>query len=430
MGLSVFPAASSKTTPIGAGAKVIDGWTGVGSYTTSSLPAGEYVAYSSAPDASSKNFKLNSYIFMNGNNTFFSVGNDSDGAHFKNSSSGTMFFSNPYGQEINVRNSAFGSSNFYKFGSTYYAVSQNNNNASTVTWFFTSTDLVTWTQVNATGTPVGGYFYGMAYSPGLNRIVGAMRDGGNNAVIYTSDNGGASWTSRATINNNGQIYDIEFSGSIFLLQHNASNLPFSSSTDGITWTTRNNPLSTNQFHSIEWGNNIFICSVTTGGNYVTSPDGINLTARTNPFGSTSVALNRARYLNGKWILTSPNRTNSFTSTDGITWTQGPGFPGGSGTIVKGFVNGHYLMNTFTSGTAPLYRYMLASIDGLSWTVLYSITPTSDPESNIFSQNTSVNNRSYITLGTELYLVNGLGGITKRIPGYFALYNAKNTTDLN
>jgi hypothetical protein len=33
MGLSVFPAASSETTPIGAGAKVIDGWTGVGSYT-------------------------------------------------------------------------------------------------------------------------------------------------------------------------------------------------------------------------------------------------------------------------------------------------------------------------------------------------------------------------------------------------------------
>jgi hypothetical protein len=428
MGISVFPQPSSETTPIGAGTKVIDGWTGVGSYTTSSLPASEYVAFSSAPVASSKNFKLNSYIFMNGNNTFTSVGNDSNGVHFKNNSSGTMVFNNPYGTAIGARNSAFSSSHFYKFGSTYYAFSENNQNAATVPWFFTSTDLITWTQVNATGTPSGGRFYGVAYSPGLNRIVGAMRDGGTNAVIYTSDNGGASWTSRATINNNGQIYDIEFSGSIFLLQGNANNLPFSSSTDGITWTSRSNPLSTTQFHSIEWSNNIFICSTTTGGNYVTSPDGINLTARTNPFGSTSVELNRARYLNGRWILTSPNRTNSFTSTDGITWTEGPSFPGNP-SMVKGFVNGHYLMNTrISSGFASFY--MLGSIDGLNWTVLYSVVPTGDPESDIFKVVQTNKYRSYMTLGTELYLVNNSGDILKKIPGYFALYNAKTTTDLN
>jgi len=430
MGISVFPEPSSETTPIGAGTKVIDGWTGVGSYTTSSLPAGEYVAYSSAPDASSKNFKLNSYIFMNGNNTFSSFGNNT-GGHFKNSSSGTMFFGNPYGQEINAKNSAFGNSHFYKFGSTYYAVNENNSSAGVVPWFFTSTDLITWTQVNATGGPSGGRFYGMAYSPGLNRIVGAMRDNGNNGMIYTSDNGGANWTSRTTLTNNGTLYDIEFSGSIFLTNSNSTNLPFHSSPDGITWTTRNSPLSAVEMHSIEWGNNIFVISSrdNSGGSYITSPDGINLTSRTHPFGANQV-MNRARYLNSKWIITGQTQGFSATSTDGITWTIGSSFPGGSGTIVKGFVNGHYLMNTSTSGTAPLYYYMLGSVDGLNWTTLYSITPSGDPEANIFRVNQDRSKRNYMTLGTELYLVNGFGGILKRIAGYFALYNAKTTTDLN
>jgi hypothetical protein len=430
MGISVFPEPSSETTPIGAGTKVIDGWTGVGSYTTSSLPAGEYVAYSSAPNASSQNFKFNSYILMNGNNAFVSVGNDSGGAHFKNSSSGTMFFSNPYGTAIGTRNSAFQGSHIYKFGSTYYAVSQNNSNAATVTWFFTSTDLITWTQVNATGTPVGGYFWAMAYSPGLNRIVAITRDNGNNGMIYTSDNGGANWTSRTTLTNNGQLYDIEFSGSIFLAQSNATNLPFHSSPDGITWTQRANPLTTAQFHSIEWGNNIFVCSPNahTSGNYITSPDGINLTARTNPFG-TNIGLNRARYLNGKWVLTCPTRNNSCTSTDGITWTVGNSWAGGSGTTIRGYINGHYLMYVnYSSGTYS-QNGMYGSIDGLNWTLLYSIYPAQDPNANNYNINSN-NLEQYPTLGTELYLINNFADIVKRIPGYFALYNTKTTADLN
>jgi hypothetical protein len=429
MSISIFPTPSSETTPIGAGAKVIDGWTGVGSYTTSSLPAGEYVAYSSAPDASSKNFKLNSYIFMNGNNTFASLGNDSSGAHFKNSSSGTMFFSNPYGQEINTRNSAFQDSNFYKFGSTYYAVSQNNNNAATVPWFFTSTDLITWTQVNATGMNTGNMIYGFAYSPGINRIAALVRIS-SDCQIFTSDNGGANWTARSLVGSTTNALDIEFSGSIFVCNTGASSFPFYSSTDGVTWTSRSNPTSSFEYHSIEWGNNIFVATGrdNSGGNYITSADGITWTGRVHPFGANQV-VNRARYLNGRWIMTGQTQGFSATSTDGITWTVGRNFPG-SGTIVKGFVNGHYLMNTQIPSGGFTAFYMLGSVDGLNWTTLYSITPSGDPESNIFKVNVDRSKRNYITLGTELYLVNGFGGIIKRIPGYFALYSAETTADLN
>jgi hypothetical protein len=74
--------------------------------------------------------------------------------------------------------------------------------------------------------------------------------------------------------------------------------------------------------------------------------------------------------------------------------------------------------------------MLGSVDGLNWTTLYSMTPLRDPESSIFRANQDRSKRNYMTLGTELYLVNGFGGIIKRIPGYFALYSAETTADLN
>jgi hypothetical protein len=153
---------------------------------------------------------------------------------------------------------------------------------------WSANDAASWTTVNlptfANGS--GGSWSGLAYSPKLGMFV-AIASGGdnnNNAVARSTDNG-HSWTGTAVPNPG-------------------------------TWT----------MNGVCWAGHLALFVIvtsagpTTSARVLTSPDGINWTARTLPV--TGVALNSVCWSSDQGLLVAVGDNNAvYTSPDAINWSQ-------------------------------------------------------------------------------------------------------------
>ena len=92
------------------------------------------------------------------------------------------------------------------------------------------------------------------------------------------------------------------------------------SPDGINWTARTAP-EANTWRPIVYGNGLFVAAANTGTNRVmTSPDAINWTVR-NVENSTWFA---SAYGNGLFVIVADSSSNRIlTSSDGINWVANP-----------------------------------------------------------------------------------------------------------
>jgi hypothetical protein len=138
------------------------------------------------------------------------------------------------------------------------------------------------------------------------------------------------------------------------------------SPDGINWTARTAPSPDNSaWRSITYGDGLFVAVASSGTHKVmTSPDGINWTARTVPSPDDSGWLS-VTYGNGLFVAGAASGTHKvMTSPDGINWSSKtsistfnqPIFSGGT-TVT--FTEGVFFM---TSGS----NYFWFSFDAIKW----------------------------------------------------------------
>jgi hypothetical protein len=160
-------------------------------------------------------------------------------------------------------------------------------------------------------------------------VVGAMQDDDNgsesgSAYFYTAAAEGAScydtgaWTSRTSP---GDVWrSATYGDGLFVAVGSApSTNGVMTSPDGINWTARTTPGTAYGWNGVIYGNGLFVAVAQSSTNRViTSPDGINWTART---AAEANAWWSIAYGNSLFVAVAQNGTNRvMTSPNGITWT--------------------------------------------------------------------------------------------------------------
>ena len=141
------------------------------------------------------------------------------------------------------------------------------------------------------------------------------------------------------------------------------------STDGLSWTASPSSIANVDWEGVAYGGGTFVAvsPIRTGNQVMTSPDGINWTARSTP---GDVGWNEVAYGNGKFVAVARSSGSAdaakriMYSEDGISWTQathstGANFELWSVTFAQGkFVAvGHTSTSTYG---------VLTSTDAINW----------------------------------------------------------------
>jgi hypothetical protein len=186
----------------------------------------------------------------------------------------------------------------------------------------TSPDGVTWTSQTSAAD---NNWYGVTYGNGLFVAVGFSGTG--NRIMTSPD--GVTWTTRnsqSDINWSSVIYG---NGTFVAVSNTGGTSRVLTSTDGITWTLRNIAAANalNAWYSVTYGNGLFVAVSNNSYNggvggtdrVITSPDGINWTARTTPTNNWY----SVTYGNGIFVAVAQTGTGNrvMTSPDGINWTS-------------------------------------------------------------------------------------------------------------
>lgn len=201
-------------------------------------------------------------------------------------------------------------------GGTYVAVA----NAGTQR-VRTSTDAATWTAVSAS---IANTWRAVAYSPSLGRWA-AVAGSGTSTRVMTSDDNGATWTTRTSPATLGDISwrAIGWGGGVFVaVADTGVTQRVMTSPDGINWTMRD-AAADNSWRGVAWGNGVWVaCAVTgTGTRIMYSLDnGVTWTiAETPPADNDWRAITWA---NGLFVICSVTGTANriATSPNGRVWT--------------------------------------------------------------------------------------------------------------
>jgi hypothetical protein len=169
-----------------------------------------------------------------------------------------------------------------------------------------------------------------------------------------SGEAGTTWTLR---NLGNPLYAVTYGNGLFVAVGRDGAIL--TSPDGVNWTARTSGTS-NWLEGVAYGNGLFV-AVGQGGTILTSPDGVSWTRQTS---GTSNRLEGVAYGNGTFVVTGDDGT-ILTSPDGVSWTRQTS---GTGYNLNGvaYVNGLFVA-VGTGGT------ILTSPDGVNWTRRTSVT---------------------------------------------------------
>jgi hypothetical protein len=156
-------------------------------------------------------------------------------------------------------------------------------------------------------------------------------------------------------------FGVTYGNGLFVAVAGSGTSKVMTSPDGINWTARSAPSS--NWTSVTYGNGLFVAVGSTGSNRVmTSPDGINWTART---AATANSWRSVTYGNGLFVAvalsSSPITTDLvMTSPDGINWTS-------QTTADNNWRSVTYANGTFVAVASSGSNRVMTSPDGITWT---------------------------------------------------------------
>ena len=222
---------------------------------------------------------------------------------------------------------------------------------------------ITWTAV---GGSLGSDVYGI--SNDLTGYLVAVCQGG---FLYTSDDSGATWTSRTSSFGTDHLRGVEHDfDSTWVAVGILGKI--ATSPDGTTWTQRTNPFTSSASMSAVAHDKLSLwVAVAINGSIPadqlgTSPDGITWTLRT--ITGVSGALRSVAYNGATWMAVGDQ--NIFTSTNGTTWTK-QSIPAALGSDNIWSVS--YTLGTWIIGCTTGV-ILISTDDGATW--IESLNPAS------------------------------------------------------
>lgn len=166
----------------------------------------------------------------------------------------------------------------------------------------------------------------------------------------------ATWTTRQLAQTR-TWFGPAFGAGVFVLVGQTSNVALTSP-DGVNWTARTLPTSSGWTDVIFAGGQFVAISNSTAA--ATSPDGITWTARTN--GGGALAWVQVAYGNGTYVAVQASGSSAgiATSPDGITWTSRV-LPNAATYATIAYGNGQFVV------PQPNSSNVYTSPDGTTWT---------------------------------------------------------------
>ena len=312
-------------------------------------------------------------------------------------------------------------------------------------YVMTSPDGITWTAQTA----VGNTWESVIYANGMFVAVGLYSSG-----IMTSTNpahisalvvnGDSTITGNLGVGTTNPLYDLDIQGSTGVRVQTTSDtttafqVQNASGASLITADTKNQQVTitggtttqiidsittsapSSHWKSVTYGNGMFVAVSVVSPYVMTSPDGINWTARTAP----ASLWKSVTYGNGMFVAVGQYNGSSstyvMTSSDGINWTTRTA-PGNSWNSIA-YGNGLFVAVGQASGGAGV---VMTSSDGINWTTR---TTPADASSDGWGSVAFGDNEFVIITGitsTNAYVVTSPDGInwTTYFTGYFAQWTS-------
>ncbi|HEY9167078.1 MAG TPA: FG-GAP-like repeat-containing protein [Candidatus Kryptonia bacterium] len=296
------------------------------------------------------------------------------------------------------------------------------------TWSFTTTEYVTWTQIN-NGLTSGqtrlvfsfaidssGYIFAGTDSGGVyistdNGTSWVQKNNGLQALgyissfalnssgdifagvyyggIYLSTNRGASWTQVSNGVSNGGAYSLAINSSGYIFAGTYGAGVYLSTNNGTSWTQINNGLTDGYVGSLAINSAGYIFAGTVSGAFLSTNNGTSWTQVSNGLGSTnrvfSLAINSAGY-----IFAGTTQLGVYLSTNnGTSWTQvSNGLPSSNIFSLAVSSSGNIFAGTNGGGV------YLSTNNGMSW------TQVNNGLTNSVVQSLAINYLGYIFAGTN------------------------------
>ncbi|MEL7566705.1 MAG: immunoglobulin-like domain-containing protein, partial [Dehalobacterium sp.] len=216
----------------------------------------------------------------------------------------------------------------------------------------TSTDGTTWTPRSVLGAPTStACFYSVDYDSSRFIAAGSTTGSGTNKAYVAASDDGITWTYRGDEGKSSfRVVTSNASSSQYVVMGGTGNI-YTSDNGGTSWTSRTLG-TTKTLRDVAWNGSLFV-SVGREGTIQTSPDGVTWTIQSS---GTTNDLNKVDYLNGQFIAVG-NTGAILTSSNGTAWISRA-----SGTIADlqdiAFGEGKYV--TGGNGAARI------SSNGISW----------------------------------------------------------------
>jgi hypothetical protein len=174
------------------------------------------------------------------------------------------------------------------------------------------------------------------------------------------------WTPRISIPGNGNVYGLEYNGSLYVLIGGAGYL--ATSTNGTTWTTRTSGFGTLDIYTVHWCASLSLWIIAgENGTLATSTDGITWTLRTSNMGTNSINHINSQGTTLIGVGRGGGTTNTggiIYSTDGTTWTRKSQSLTVGATYYMSAWNG---TNWVVGASSSTNNYLYASTPSGTWT---------------------------------------------------------------
>lgn len=215
---------------------------------------------------------------------------------------------------------------------------------------------------------------------------------------------------------NSTVYGLAWNGSTYVATAylSGSTFFFLTSPDGITWTSRTNPTGGGVVYPfVIWGGSLFI-ALGEGGGFSTSSDGITWTAA-GAMASGGRTINSVVWNGSKYVAVG-QYGNCFTSTNGTTWTSQAGLS----SVVPATTNMRSVIwnGSLFVAVGGIYATSGAcatSPDGVTWTLRSSFNTAFPNQADCVVWNGS----TYVAVGVDGLCATSTDAITWTVQASFA-----------